>query len=1075
MKHFPQFLEKYFQNITDISSYQNFYRAINTSNNIHISGFNLSSFAIFLYDLYYRKDYDLLVLCSEDKIAEKLRDDLDYFFNQDKTGYLPKIDSNNKGRDVSENESFFYNDVKNKLLDSSNYLYISEISGLNINFPSRKSHNQNRLYIENHAEINRDDFINELYSFGYNRVEQTTFPEDFSVRASIVDIFIPGYSFPYRIEFFGDTIDSLRKFDPEDQKTKDIVNSVEIFPLPNSEINTENKATITDHLETDKSLVIYFDFDNIDEHFNDSLKDFKKIYRHNIYSQKIDFPFFEVDIQDKNLKGLRTYIEHQSKDSSSFVIFSSRDKQVERLRHIFHESKIKIQKGYFSSSFYFKEKDIYFISENDVLSHAYRTRLKNKRLPSDIDVKEVDIGDITPGDYMVHVDYGIGQFEGLDKVDAFGTTTECLKLEYRGDSIVYVPMEKLHDVKKYRNTGENPPRVTKLHSGEWERKKSKTKKSAEKIVDELITLYSIRKNAEGYKFSNDDELQIEMESEFPHQETPDQIQATEEIKDDMESDQPMDRLLCGDVGFGKTEVAIRAAFKAVLNKKQVAILVPTTILTDQHYSSFKERLQNYPIIIEKLSRFVTKSKQKQIIDDIEEGNLDIVIGTHRLLSGDIEFNDLGLLIIDEEHRFGVKNKEKIKNVKKNLDVLSLTATPIPRTLQFSLIGARDFSQINTPPKFRLPIVTEIINFDRDFIRERINFELNRNGQVYFVHNRIKTIKAVTTKVHSIVPEASIDYAHGRMKEKRLEKTINSFINNELDILVTTSIIESGIDIPNVNTMFINKAHNFGLAQLYQLRGRVGRSNRRAFCYLIAPKMKKLNDSAIKRLNTIKRYTSLGSGYNIALSDMEIRGAGNLFGVEQSGNIQKIGYDLYVKILQDTFEDKKEAISDAINIQDKKEKSKPTESVKIISPYSALIPDHFVESQKMRLDFYKRLSEAESNQEIDGIKNEIKDRFGRLPEETKKLINITKLKIFAYSVNINKIIIKNSGKCELKFNGEEIEDNINIVLKSVKNICNKLDISYKFKPSENLVLILYTNEEETMEHLSSFLLELIDKL
>ncbi|MCF7885688.1 MAG: DEAD/DEAH box helicase, partial [Candidatus Marinimicrobia bacterium] len=606
-------------------------------------------------------------------------------------------------------------------------------------------------------------------------------------------------------------------------------------------------------------------------------------------------------------------------------------------------------------------------------------------------------------------------------------------------------------------------------------KKSKTKESAEKIVDELITLYSVRQNSSGYSFSSDDELQIEMESEFPHQETPDQIIATEEIKSDMESNKPMDRLLCGDVGFGKTEVAIRAAFKAILDNKQVAILVPTTILADQHYNSFKNRLQKYPIIIEKLSRFVSKKNQKDILSALEKGKLDIIIGTHRLLSNDVSFDDLGLLIIDEEHRFGVKKKEKIKNIKKHVDVLSLTATPIPRTLQFSLIGARDFSQINTPPKYRLPIITEIINFDENFIKERIQFELNRSGQVYFVHNRVKTIKSVTARLKSIISDARIDFAHGQMSETKLERVIDDFINQKVDVLVTTTIIESGIDISNVNTMFIDKAHNFGLAQLYQLRGRVGRSNRRAFCYLIAPKMKNLNAGAVKRLNTIKRYTSLGSGYNIALSDMEIRGAGNLFGVEQSGNIQKIGYDLYVKILQDTFKDRKDEISDAIKTERSKKDSIQNINVKIISPYSIYIPDDYIESQKIRLDFYKRISEAGTINSLKNLRSEIKDRFGKLPVETINLFRTSRLKINSNKANISKIVIKNKGKCELRFRKDSLVDNINRFLLEVRKTCNKMDISYKFKPTEKLVLILNFNKDDILEHLNNYLLELIDKI
>ena len=1075
MKQFPDFINQYLNNFTELDSYQKFVSHLNEGKDFSVSGLNSSSTALLLYNIFLKQNNNFLVIFSDESSAEKFRDDLDYFFNKDNTGFLPKLENSVNSEHVSEVDSFFYNDVKNKLLDNQNYIYVATPSVKNIKFPSRETNNKNELLVETGMTFNREELIDTIYRYGFERVDKTTFPKDYSIRASIVDLFIPGYSYPYRIEFFGDTIESIRKFDPETQRTITTLNQFNLYPLSSSDLIVENESNIFDLLNNKNSTIIFFDKENIDIADFNNIASFQKIYRYKLLSKGINFPVHEISIDKKTVSGLKTFINHNLKKSTTFLLFSSKEKQVDRLRSIFNDYHIHIQNGNFTSSFYFKNIDTYFISENDVLSHSYRTKFKNKRLPSDIDVQDIDINDVTYGDFMVHVDYGIGEFVGLEKVNAFGSTNECLKLKYKGDSKIYVPMEKIKDVKKYRNTGENPPKLTKLNSGEWERKKAKTKESAEEIVEELITLYSIRQKAEGYSFSRDDELQIEMESEFPYQETPDQIQATEEIKEDMESSKPMDRLLCGDVGFGKTEVAIRAAFKAVLDNKQIAILAPTTILVDQHYCSFKERLNNYPVIIEKISRFVTKKEQKRIVSDMKSGSVDIIIGTHRILSDDIDFDNLGLLIIDEEHRFGVKSKEKIKNIKKNLDVLSLTATPIPRTLQFSLIGARDFSQIKTPPKFRLPIVTEIINFNEDFIRKRINFELSRNGQVYFVHNKIQTIKTMTTKIHSIVPDASIAYAHGRMPEKKLEKIVNSFINNELDILVTTTIIESGIDIANVNTMFINKAHTFGLAQLYQLRGRVGRSNRRAFCYLLAPKMKKLNDSAIKRLKTIKRYTSLGSGYNIALSDMEIRGTGNLFGLEQSGNIQRLGYDLYVNILQETFQDKKDKISQAINFESEEKKTIKDRNVKIISPFSAFIPDDYIESQKLRLDIYQRISESDKIENIIDINNELRDRFGKLPEEVRNLIEISNIKIIADQANVNKIVVKNSGKSELTFDKSKIKDNINNVLLQVKKTCNKRDISYKFKPSESLVLIVNFQDSTFWERLKSFLLELIDKL
>ena len=1072
VKHFKNFIDNFFNQKLFSSNYKNFKDQLKSNDLVDISGFEFSTFSIFTNHLYQDMNKNVLVVTSKNEYSEKIRDNLDFQFNKDIIGFLPE-DIEEKEHVYSEkNDSFFYNDCKNKLYDDNKYIYLTSSSGLNINFPDKSDFEQDTLLIEKGMEIERSFLVDLLINYGYNREDTTTFPEEFSIKGSVLDVYVPGFSFPYRIEFFGDRIDSVRQFNPEDQRTVRKLNSFKLFPL--NEKENDNKVSILDILEEQKTLLLYFDKDNLNtDELGNYNNDIPKINHHRYITTEIDFPIFEIDIINKSVKGLKDFIKKEDDTTVNFRIFSSINKQIERLNSIFkNHSNVNIFKGYFTDSFYLKDLNEYIISENDFFSHSYKTRLTNKKLPSDIDVEKIDMSDISKGDLMVHIDYGIGEFQGLEKVEAFNNKTECMKLRYKNSDSVYVPLEKLNQVKEYRNSGKEPPSLTNLNSGQWERKKAKTKESAEEIVEELITLYSIRKNSTGYEFSSDDDLQIEMESEFPYQETPGQIKATQEIKADMENPEPMDRLLCGDVGFGKTEVAMRAAFKAVLDSKQVAVLVPTTILAEQHYDSFIDRLENYPVIIRQLSRFVTRSNQREILEDLRNGNIDIIIGTHRLLSEDIEFDDLGLLIIDEEHRFGVKSKNRIKNYKKNLDVLSLSATPIPRTLQFSLIGARDFSLLKTPPKYRLPIVTEIINFDEEFIKNRVDYELNRNGQIYFVHNEVKTIKTFTTKIHSIYPEASIEYAHGQMKESKLEAVIRSFIDKKVDILVTTTIIESGIDIPNVNTMFINKANQFGLAQLYQLRGRVGRSNKRAFCYLIAPKMKKLNDDAVKRLKTIKRYTSLGSGYDIALSDMQIRGAGNLFGVEQSGNIQRIGYDLYVKILEDKFEEKKEEINESLKIQED-DQSLKNNDINIISPYPSYIDDEYIESENIRLDFYRKISNCSKFDELDNIKEELLDRFGKLPKNTKNLFKISKIKIYGIRNSIRKYVIKEN-KTELSFNKDQLKDKVNKLLIIVKNICNKFDISYKFKPSEGFGVILYF-QENSLEQIIDFLDKLDDSL
>jgi len=615
---------------------------------------------------------------------------------------------------------------------------------------------------------------------------------------------------------------------------------------------------------------------------------------------------------------------------------------------------------------------------------------------------------LQPGDYVTHIDYGIGRFVGLDKILINGQEQEAMRLVYKDDDLLYVSVQSLHKISKFTGKEGNPPVMSKLGSQEWEIKKRKVKSKVKDIAANLIKLYAQRKATNGFSFSKDSFLQAELESSFIYEDTPDQAKSTDDVKADMIRPHPMDRLVCGDVGFGKTEVAIRAAFKAVCDNKQVAILVPTTILAFQHYRTFNERLKDFPVEIDYISRFRSASSIKKIRERIKERKTDIVIGTHRLVNKDVQFNDLGLLIIDEEQKFGVGVKERLKEIKVNVDTLTLTATPIPRTLHFSLMGARDLSIIGTPPPNRQPVTTEIYTFNEELIRDAISFELRRGGQVFFVHNRIKDIEEIANIVLKLVPEARITVAHGQMKGDQLERKMLKFIEGEYDILVSTNIIESGLDIPNANTIIINHAHMFGLADLHQMRGRVGRSNKKAFCYLLSPPVSGLTVEARKRLRTLEEFSELGDGFKVAMRDLDIRGAGNLLGGEQSGFINDLGFDTYHKILDEAVNELKESEFKYLFEEDLEEKARLlSEDCIIETDFEMLIPEDYVTNISERLNLYSRLDNIESDESLHTFSKELKDRFGTIPEEVQTLFETVKIRWIAEQLGMEKLTIKNN--------------------------------------------------------------------
>jgi transcription-repair coupling factor (superfamily II helicase) len=718
-----------------------------------------------------------------------------------------------------------------------------------------------------------------------------------------------------------------------------------------------------------------------------------------IYALKPGKHVLELDFRSPesfggSIKVLNSLLEESVREGYETFILCDNVGQVERLEEVVdrEERHVTIGVGTLRQGFVFPDAKLRVLTDHEIFGR-YRRRPRYPRFRGEGPIPSYRV--LNPGDFVVHVNHGIGQYGGVQALTVEGRETECVLVYYQGGDKLFVPIDQLDLLQKYIGKDGEPPSLSKLGGVAWERVKQRTKKAIKEMAEELIRIYALRRARPGHAFKSDTRWQKELEASFIYEDTPDQVRATQEIKVDMESRKPMDRLVCGDVGYGKTEVAIRAAFKAVMDGKQVAVLVPTTVLAQQHFYTFTERLAEYPVVVEMLSRFRTRKEQRQILEGLSAGTVDIVIGTHRLIQKDVEFKDLGLVIVDEEQRFGVAHKETFKKMRATLDVLTLTATPIPRTLHMALLGARDMSVIDTPPKDRLPVDTEVVQFDEEVILSAVLRELDRGGQVYFVHNRIETIDTVANHVAEILPEARIAIAHGRMHERELEQVMLDFIDRKYDILVSTMIVESGLDIPNVNTIVVNRADTLGLAQLYQLRGRVGRSRHRAYAYLLVPRRKHLTDDQRKRLKTLTEFTDLGSGFKIAMRDLEIRGAGNILGPQQSGYIAEVGFDLYCKLLEEAV---------------KELKGEPMEvrvATTVETDLPAFIPDTYVEDDKQRVIFYKRLVETREISDVDDLKGELTDRYGRFPDQAGNLLEFQKIRILAGKAGIERVVVKTS--------------------------------------------------------------------
>lgn len=899
---------------------------------------------------------------------------------------------------------------------------------------------ESSIHLKKGDEYPPAELSEKLANQGYRATRFVDAPGEYAIRGGIFDVFPFSGEYPVRLEFFGDEIDSIREFDPDSQRSISFLNETRLVPSAGSSQNGD-KDSLMSYLP-EGAILAAEDTDVIREeilqHFENATETYQKIdqekhpqpsseyltaeewdntlqnfglillgsFNQNLRAnQSISLKASPHPSFNGSFKLLREFITDQTKKQVYTYILTDHQNQKDRFENILGEPGDDFQYSVLiqnlQEGFLLPENKLAILTDHQIFNRYHRPRIKRKQVRGGISFKELK--DLNIGDYVVHVDYGIGKFAGFKKIEVRGAVQEAAVLRYKEDSILYVNVSSLHKLQKYSGKEGKVPKITKLGSGEWARKKASTRKKVKDIAKDLIELYAKRKAQEAYEFSADNAWQTEMEARFEFEETPDQMDAINAVKNDMESSQPMDRLICGDVGFGKTEVAIRAAFKAVMDQKQVAVLVPTTILADQHYKTFCKRMEEFPVKVDVISRFRTKAEQKQIIKDLKKGKTDILIGTHRIVSKDVKFKNLGLMVIDEEQRFGVSVKEKLKEFRATVDVLTLTATPIPRTLQFSLMGARDLSIINTPPPNRQPVYTEIHSFDESLIRDAIIEEISRGGQVFFIHNRVKNIEEVAGMIRELVPDIRVRFAHGQMSGAKLEKIIRDFYLNKFDVLVSTNIVENGIDIANANTMIINKANNFGLSELHQLRGRVGRSNRKAYCYLITPPVNTLSPEARKRLTALEEFSDLGSGFNIAMRDLDIRGAGDILGAEQSGYISDIGFELYTKILDDAVRELKETEYSALFKHEKKKVDYP--DTKVEFDLSAYLKNSYVEDSVERLNLYRKLSEVENLEQIDEWKEELEDRFGELPESGLNLMKAAKIKLLASRLFFKKITIR----------------------------------------------------------------------
>jgi transcription-repair coupling factor (superfamily II helicase) len=1019
---------------------------------IRIEGLSGSSRAMILSLIFQKTQTTHVVIIPEKEDAAYFYNDLVSLIGEESVFFFPSTYKRSVQYEQTEPANIV---LRTEVL---NHLASGKRKGIVVTYPesvmekvvSRKNLKKNTFNISNGDRISLEFLEEMLHEYNFERTDFVYEPGQYSIRGSIADVFSYSSDLPYRIDFFGEEVETIRSFNTDDQLSVSIHRQISIIPNIQDISIEEINDSFTDFLPP-SSLIWIEDADYIKEKINNIFiqttqreesgqisgkKDivitgdlfiqfcskFRMLEfgRQSMFEPEARFEFHTESqpVFNKNFELLSGKLLDNDADGYITYIISESESQIARLRDIFAEINPGVHFTALLLNLHngFTDHDlkISIFTDHQIFDRYHKFRIKGYFTKKEsISVKELT--GLNPGDYVVHIDHGIGKFGGLEKIEVNGKIQEAIKLVYRDNDILYVGIHSLYRISKYKGKNNSEPKIYKLGSGAWQKLKQTTKSRVKDIAKDLIHLYAKRMDSPGYSFSPDSYLQRELEASFIYEDTPDQLTASVAVKEDMEAAHPMDRLVCGDVGFGKTEIAIRAAFKSASDSKQTAVLVPTTILALQHYKTFSARLKGFPCNIEYISRHRKAVDQKKILSQLSEGKIDIIIGTHKLVGKDVKFKDLGLLVIDEEQRFGVSVKEKLKKIKANVDTLTLTATPIPRTLQFSLMGARDLSIINTPPPNRMPIVTELHGFNEEIIKEGIEYEVSRNGQVFFIHNRVENIKQIQAQINRICPNVKTAIVHGQMDGPHVENVMYDFIQGDYDVLLATTIIESGLDIPNANTIFINDAHHFGLSELHQLRGRVGRSNKKAFCYLLAPPPDTLTHEARRRLKAIEEFSELGSGFNIAMQDLDIRGSGNLLGGEQSGFIADVGFETYQRILNEALIELRESEfrEQSIDGEDVAVPAKAKHGKSYISDFQIdtdleiMFPDEYISNISERIRLYKELNEIESDEVLIMFEKKLIDRFGNIPPPAEALLDIVRIKWIAVKLGMEKIVLKNN--------------------------------------------------------------------
>jgi transcription-repair coupling factor (superfamily II helicase) len=1048
-----------------------------SASKLFLKGLKASSQAMVMGALFSKLRKKIVVTCNDKEEAAYFYNDLQNITGNEFVEFFPSSYQRSVQYGKVENSNILLRtDVLNKITTSAEpFIIVTYPEALMEKVIAADNLKANTFTVKKGDTLDRDFIIELLTEYEFERTDFVYEPGQFAVRGSLIDVFSFAGEEPYRIDFFDNEVDTIRIFDIETQLTKSIRKEVTLIPNINENISSGSRVSLFEYIGKDavygfydvdfvkrrcNQIVENTDINSLFENTTEQIPEISDLivsgseisetiekesvveFGNKSYFQNSVKVQFSTSIQPAIRKNFDLLGDELNKYSElgykNYILFDSIE-QKDRLEAIFRDKETDVKFNScvktLSNGFIDNNLKITCFTDHQIFERYHKFKIK-EGFTKRASLTLAELTNLHPGDYVVHIDHGIGKFGGLQKVDINGKQQEAIKLIYRDSDVLFVSIHSLHRISKYKGKDAEEPKIHKLGSPVWKNLKAKTKKKVKDIAKDLIKLYAERRVQKGFAFSPDSFMNQQLEASFIYEDTPDQYKATQDVKADMESSTPMDRLVCGDVGFGKTEVAIRAAFKAVADNKQVAVLVPTTILALQHFRTFSERLKNFPCTVDYLSRLRTAKEQSEVKKRLEKGEIDIVIGTHKLIGKNIKFKDLGLLVIDEEQKFGVSVKEKLKQIKVNVDTLTLTATPIPRTLQFSLMGARDLSIINTPPPNRQPIITEVHRYNEDIIQEAINYELSRNGQVFFIHNRVQNLDEIAGIITRLCPQAKVNYAHGQMDGNKVEKIMLDFIQGKFDVLVATTIIESGLDIPNANTIIINQAHNYGLSDLHQLRGRVGRSNKKAFCYLLAPPPELLTNEARRRLKAIEDFSELGSGFNISLQDLDIRGAGNLLGAEQSGFIGDLGFEAYQKILNEALvELKQNEFKENYNNESEQKQELTTDNLEnmtfvsdcyIDTDLEIMIPENYIENVPERINFYRKIDAIENEEELQKFKDILIDRFGPMPEPVKELMEVVKLRRIAIDTGMERIILK-SGKMIIHF----ISDNTSLFYKTAK--------------------------------------------